>query len=104
MKKENQIIGNKLSINLPDGFINENDYKKLFLQTAEIIERSRVQVAKQINTTRTSTYWEIGKLLTELKIDSKHGDGIVERLSVDLKKKYPNMGVSPRTTHIRCAT
>lgn len=97
MKKENQIIGNKVSINPPEGIvINENDYKKLFLQTVEIIERSRVQVAKQINSTRTSTYWEIGKLLADLKIDSKHGDGIVERLSVDLKKIYPNMGVSPR--------
>ena len=97
MKKENQIIGNKVSVNLPDGIvINENDYKKLFHQTVEIIERSRVKVAKQINSTRTSTYWEIGKLLTELKIDSKHGDGIVERLSIDLKKKYPNMGLSPR--------
>ena len=97
MKKENQIIGNEVSVNLPDGIvINENDYKKLFHQTVEIIERSRVQVAKQINSTRTSTYWEIGKLLTELKIDSKHGDGIVNRLSVDLKKIYPNMGLSPR--------
>ena len=97
MKKENQIIGNEISVNLPDGIvINENDYKKLFHQTVEIIERSRVKVAKQINSTRTSTYWEIGKLLTELKIDSKHGDRIVERLSIDLKKKYPNMGVSPR--------
>ncbi|MBQ2026000.1 MAG: DUF1016 family protein [Paludibacteraceae bacterium] len=82
---------------MPEGIvINENDYKKLFHQTVEIIERSRVQVAKQINSTRTSTYWEIGKLLTELKIDSKHGDGIVNRLSVDLKKIYPNMGLSPR--------
>ena len=97
MKKENLIIGNSVSKNLPDGIvINENDYRKLFHQTVEIIERSRVQVAKQINSTRTSTYWEIGKLLTELKIDSKHGDGIVNRLSVDLKKLYPNMGLSPR--------
>lgn len=97
MKKENLIIGNSVSKNLPDGIvINENDYKKLFHQTVEIIEHSRVQVAKQINSTRTSTYWEIGKLLTELKIDSKHGDGIVNRLSVDLKKIYPNMGLSTR--------
>ena len=36
---------------------------------------------------------EIGKLLEEKKIESKHGDGIVERLSVDLKSKYPDMGL-----------
>lgn len=43
-----------------------------------------------------SSYWEIGKLLEERKLDSKHGDQIVKRLSVDLKDRYPNMGLSPR--------
>ena len=43
-----------------------------------------------------SSYWAIGKLLNEKKLDSKHGDGIVKRLSVDLKSKYPDMGLSPR--------
>ena len=43
-----------------------------------------------------SSHWEIGKLLEERKLDSKHGDQIVKRLSVDLKDRYPNMGLSPR--------
>lgn len=43
-----------------------------------------------------SSYWEIGKLLEERKVDSKHGDGIVKILSGDLKSKYPDMGLSPR--------
>ena len=43
-----------------------------------------------------SSHWEIGKLLEERKLDSKHGDQIVKRLSVDLKERYPNMGLSPR--------
>ena len=43
-----------------------------------------------------SSHWEIGKLLEERKLDSKHGDQIVKRLSVDLKGRYPNMGLSPR--------
>jgi predicted nuclease of restriction endonuclease-like (RecB) superfamily len=42
------------------------------------------------------SHWEIGKLLEERKLDSKHGDQIVKRLSVDLKDRYPNMGLSPR--------
>lgn len=36
------------------------------------------QVAKQVNTAVTFSYWEIGKLLTELKIDSKYGDRYVK--------------------------
>lgn len=51
-----------------------------------------LHVAKQINTTVTTSYWEIGKLLTELKVDSKYSDLYVKRLSIDLKKFYPNMG------------
>ena len=97
MKKENQIVGNEVSVNPLESIeFNENEYKKLLQQTVEVIEHARIQVAKQVNTTVTSSYWEIGKLLTELKVDSKHSDKIIERLSVDLKKIYPNMGVSPR--------
>ena len=74
----------------------EKDYQELLHDTIAVIESSRVQIAKQINTTIMSSHWEIGKLLEERKLDSKHGDQIVKRLSVDLKSKYPNMGLSPR--------
>ena len=39
-------------------------------------------------------HWEIGRLLNERKLDSKHGDGVVKRLSADLKAAYPKMGMS----------
>ena len=41
-------------------------------------------------------FWNGGKLLHEKKLESKHGSGVVNRLSVDLKQMYPEMGVSPR--------
>ena len=92
-KEQNQIIRNELSVNpLESSTFNENEYKKLLQQTVEVIEHARIQVAKQINTTVTTSYWEIGKLLTELKVDSKYGDHYVKRLSIDLKKFYPTMG------------
>ena len=99
-KEQNQIIRNELSVNpLESSTFNENEYKKLLQQTVEVIEHARIQVAKQINTTVTTSYWEIGKLLTELKVDSKYSDLYVKRLSIDLKKFYPNMGVSPRNLY-----
>lgn len=76
--------------------INEDEYNELLRQAVAVIEASRTQIAKQLNTVAMSSYWEIGKLLEEKKLDSKYGDGIVQRLSVDLKSKYPNMGLSPR--------
>ena len=70
---------------------NEDEYNELLQQTVAVIEKSRLQIAKQLNTVAMSSYWEIGKLLDERKIDSKYGDGIVKRLSGDLKSKYPDM-------------
>ena len=78
------------------GPFNEDEYNELLRQAVAVIETSRLQIAKQLNTVAMSSYWEIGKLLEEKKIDSKHGDGIVKRLSIDLKSKYPDMGLSPR--------
>lgn len=73
-----------------------NEYDRLLKEAVEVIETSRLQVAKQVNNVVMSSYWKIGKLLEDRKIDSKHGDGIVKRLSIDLKSKYPNMGLSQR--------
>lgn len=75
---------------------NEEEYNELLQQAVAVIECSRLKIAKQLNTIAISSYWEIGKLLEECKLDSKHGDNIVRRLSVDLKLKYPEMGLSPR--------
>ena len=76
--------------------LSEEEYKQLLRQAVAVIEASRLQIAKQLNSVVMSSYWEIGKLLEEKKIGSKYGDGIVKRLSVDLKSKYPHLGLSPR--------
>ena len=75
---------------------SEEDYNELLQQAVAVIETSRLRIAKQLNTIAMSSYWEIGKLLGERKVDSKHGDSIVKRLSIDLKTKYPDMGLYPR--------
>ncbi|MBR5512205.1 MAG: DUF1016 family protein [Bacteroidaceae bacterium] len=84
---------NDITISRP---FDEGEYNELLQQAVEVIESSRLQIAKQLNSVAISSYWEIGKLLETRKLDSKHGDGIVKRLSIDLKSKYPDMGLSPR--------
>lgn len=61
-----------------------------------VIEHARLEIAKHINGNIASAYWEIGKMLHERKVESGHGDGVVRQLSVDLKERYPKMGLSPR--------
>ncbi len=74
----------------------EQDYNELLGQAVAVIETARGFVARQVNNTAIQTRWNIGQLLYERKIESGHGDSVVRRLSADLKKRYPDMGVSPR--------
>ena len=50
----------------------------------------------QIASIEANTYWRIGQILYENKIDSAYGEGVVKRLSADLKEKFPDIGTSPR--------
>lgn len=51
--------------------LTEDEYNQLLRQAVAVIEASRIQIAKQLNTVAMSSYWEIGKLLEEKKLDSK---------------------------------
>ena len=74
----------------------QNDYNEILQHAVTVIEHTRTEIAKHVNSSVSSAYWEIGKLLHERKIESGYGDNVVKRLSVDLKERYPKMGVSPR--------
>jgi hypothetical protein len=75
--------------------INESEYNAILRQVVAVIEDSKATIAKNINVSINTTHWKIGMLLHERKLESKHGSGVVQRLSVDLKQIYPEMGVSP---------
>lgn len=76
--------------------ISENSYSEILRRCVAVINIARNNIARHIASTASSTYWEIGKLLYERKLDSKYGTSVVKRLSVDLKERYPNMGLSSR--------
>lgn len=63
---------------------------------AAVIEHAQLEIAKHINGNIDSAYWEFGKMLHERKVESGHWDDVVCQLSVDLKERYPKMGLSPR--------
>ena len=74
----------------------ESEYGEILQQAVAVIKQARVNVARQLNVGENAAYWEIGKMLYERKLDSKHGNSVVRRLSVDLKEHFPDMGVAPR--------
>ena len=73
-----------------------DEYKELLLQAVAVIESARCRLARHAASTANETYWEIGKLLYDRKLESTHGSQVVKKLSIDLKERYPKMGMSPR--------
>lgn len=86
MKKDNSILPS----------LNEAEYNEILLQAVAEIRTARTSIAKQVNSTTNSVYWNLGKLLTEKHLEEGYGSGVVKQLSVDLKAEFPDMGVSPR--------
>ncbi|MEG0456061.1 MAG: DUF1016 N-terminal domain-containing protein, partial [Bacteroides sp.] len=76
--------------------INDSEYAQILQQAVSEIQTARTIVARQVNTAVHSVYWNIGKLLFDKKLESGYGSGVVNRLSVDLKEQFPDMGLSPR--------
>ncbi|MDO4971401.1 MAG: PDDEXK nuclease domain-containing protein [Bacteroidales bacterium] len=76
--------------------IEQEAYDVILRQAVAVIETTRYSIAKHTNGCVISAYWQIGQLLYERKIESGYGDGVVLRLSADLKERYPKFGASPR--------
>lgn len=73
---------------------NESEYHEILQQTVAVIEASRNKVAIAIVSTSNEMHWNVGRILHEKKLDSKHGDSVVKRLSADLKAAFPKLGMS----------
>lgn len=76
--------------------INKQDYTAILQAAIGEIRNTRAAVAKQINASTNSSYWNLGKLLFEKQLDEGYGSGVVKQLSIDLKMEFPDMGLSPR--------
>lgn len=74
----------------------ESEYNELLRQAVAVIDQARTSIAIQANNTISNAYWHLGHLLNERKLETKHGSGVVKRLSADLKQRFPDIGVSPR--------
>jgi predicted nuclease of restriction endonuclease-like (RecB) superfamily len=71
-------------------------YSNILQQAVQEIRTARIVVAKQINSSIQTSYWNLGKLLFDKQLEEGYGSGVVNQLSIDLKKEFPDMGLSPR--------
>src|SRR5690606_28230903 len=75
---------------------NDSEYTEILRQAVAEIRVARTLIAKQVNSTTNSVYWNLGKLLFEKQLQEGYGSGVVKQLSIDLKSEFPDMGLSPR--------
>ena len=76
--------------------LQKEEYESILKQAVEQIRTTRIIVAKQLNSAAQSIYWNLGKLIAEKQLAEGYGSAVVNQLSVDLKKEFPDMGLSPR--------
>lgn len=76
--------------------IRKEEYDSILRQAVEQIRTTRIIVAKQVNSATQSIYWNLGKLISEKQLAEGYGSAVVNQLSIDLKKEFPDMGLSPR--------
>ena len=57
--------------------INDSEYAQILQQAVSEIQTARTTVARQVNTTVNSVYWNIGKLLFDRNLESGYGSGVV---------------------------
>lgn len=48
------------------------DYNELLQRAVAVLERTRISIARSISDNISNAHWEIGRLLQEKKLDSKH--------------------------------
>ena len=80
----------------PQLALTSQEYDEILQRAIAVIDHGHARAARQVMAAVSNTYWEIGKLLYDRKIESGYGSAIVRKLSVDLKNRYPKMGMSPR--------
>lgn len=76
--------------------IQTTNYNDILIALQNEIRTARNNIAKTINISAHNVYWNIGKLLFEKKLTNGYGTEIINRLSIDLKAEFPEMGLSPR--------
>jgi len=76
--------------------MSDGDYRQLLNELRTNITSTRISLARRINDAMMQMYWNIGKAISERKIDEGYGASVINRLSVDLKNEFPNMGFSAR--------
>ncbi len=73
-----------------DGIIADNKYVEWLGELKQRYQRSQIKAAVRVNHSMLEFYWSLGRDIVALKAESQWGTGVLQQLSLDLKKMFPN--------------
>jgi len=71
--------------------IEIQEYKEFITTIKSKIQSSQIKASIKVNEELLKLYWDIAFMITEKQKDSSWGDGLLNKLSTDLKREFPNM-------------
>jgi len=69
----------------------DKDYISFLNEIKNKIKTAQIKAVIKVNEELLRLYWDIAKMIISKQKESKWGDGIIEKISNDLKKEFPNM-------------
>ena len=77
---------------MKNGLPLDDAYLALLRQIKSVIRSTQIKAALSVNQHLIELYWEIGKMIVREQEAKGWGSAVVERLAVDLKLEFPDMG------------
>ncbi len=68
----------------------DNDYADWIAEVKHRYRSSQVKAAVKVNAEKLLFNWQLGKDLVQKKAEERWGAGVVEQVSLDLKREFPN--------------
>ena len=69
----------------------DKDYISFLKEIKIKIKTAQIKAALKVNEELLRLYWDIAKMIVDKQKYSKWGDSIIEKISNDLKREFPNM-------------
>ena len=71
--------------------LETSEYKQFIKDIKFKIKTSQIKASIKVNEELLKLYWDIAQMIVSKQKESSWGDGLVERISKDLKREFPDM-------------
>lgn len=89
MSKENEILELPRMVKSHDVRI-DTDYVEWIAELKHRYRSAQVKAAIRVNAEKLLFNWELGRDLVQKKAEERWGAGVVEQVSLDLQREFPN--------------